>query len=657
MKKFILPFIVISGILLAWSVFFAGEQTAAKLYWFIPDGMRADPQLFSVFKWAQEGKLPNIKKMMDNGAYGYSIPVFPSHTPTNFATLFTGATPLVHGIADGPMHIEGYPLAKPSAAGFSSVTKKVPPVWTLFEELGKKVVLLSIPGSTPPELEQGITIRGRWGGWGADTNKMVFEPKEKLEERKSAGRAFRLFFLGTPLTQFVDKTTAEGWTGTPNSFSPAKEAVLSAHGLPVYAYIYDSTDDGVVNYDHIIFALDKNGSSGFVTLAEGQWGDWMPVQLRYQDSSYDSDIKIKLIKLWDTSTFRVTVLYNTLNRFITMPSSIAKELTEGVGPMVDFADDWPAQLMYEPEDKQTFLEEAKMSLEWHRDAVPFVFQNYKPDVFIQDTYTPNQMLESRWWMRYVDPTSKEYDPQQAPAAWNDILAMYQGLDAIIGQALESGDKDSLFVLSSDHGVCPLHRTVNLNNLFASKGWLKFTVNPQTGEPTVDWEKTKVVYLKMAHVYVNPEGLGGDWHRGQGPEYEALRQEVISTLLSLKDVNGIKPVQNAIPWEEAPQFFELPTDRIGDIVLEGTVGYFWSEEMDNSLSVYEDPLNSGYKQSVDAKKNDCMWAPFVVMGPGVKKGGQLSAPISHIDQLPTILDLMGIDIPSYVEGRVVEEMKR
>lgn len=81
-------------------------KKAEKLYWFIPDGTRAEPDMFTVFKWAEEGKLPNIKKMMDNGAYGYSIPDFPSHTPTNFASLLTGAHPRVHGISDGPMHVE-----------------------------------------------------------------------------------------------------------------------------------------------------------------------------------------------------------------------------------------------------------------------------------------------------------------------------------------------------------------------------------------------------------------------------------------------------------------------------------------------------------------------------------------------------------------------
>lgn len=28
-----------------------------KVYWFIPDGMRAEPNLFNVYQWAKEGKL------------------------------------------------------------------------------------------------------------------------------------------------------------------------------------------------------------------------------------------------------------------------------------------------------------------------------------------------------------------------------------------------------------------------------------------------------------------------------------------------------------------------------------------------------------------------------------------------------------------------
>ena len=627
------------------------KQQATKLYWFIPDGMRADPDEFTVYLWAQQGKLPNIKKMMDEGVYGYSMPVFPSHTPTNFATLLTGTYPLIHGIADGPMHIEGYPLDKPSISGFASTAKKVSPIWTIMENNSKKVVLLAIPGSTPPELKNGITIRGRWGGWGADTHAIVFEPKEKLQERKSQGRAFRLFYLGQPLTSFVDKKTAAGWTNVPLSYSPALETVMNAYGTNFYAYIFDSTDDGKINYDKVTFGLSKD--QNFVTLQQGTWSNWYPVKLKFQNSTFDSQVKFEVIKLDDDGVFRIILFFNNINRLIVEPQQVADELTAGVGPMVDFPDNWPAQLVYEPEDKQALLEEINMSLDWHARATDFVFKTYKPDVFIQDTYTPNQMLESRWWHRYIDNTSKDYTPEKAEEAWKDILMMYKGLDDIIGEAMKNADENTLVVLSSDHGIAPLHRQVKLNNLFAQKGWLNFTTDPVTGEPTVNWNKTKVVFLKMAYIYINPNGLAGPWKRASGPEYEKLRNEVIEALENLTDSDGTKPLVKAVKWEDAPSVYQLPTDRIGDLVVEVKKGHQWLEEMDKSLTIFIDPLPSGYKQANDPTDKS-MWTPFVMWGPGVKKGYQLSSTISNVDQMPTILHIMGIKIPDYVRGKVVTE---
>jgi len=325
-----------------------------------------------------------------------------------------------------------------------------------------------------------------------------------------------------------------------------------------------------------------------------------------------------------------------------------------VGPMVDFVDNWPNQLIYEPEDKQTFLEEAKMSLDWHRKAVSFIYSKYKPDVFIQDTYTPNQMLESRWWMGDVDKTRSNYSESKAESVWNDILWMYQQVDAIMGEAIKNADENTLIVLSSDHGIAPLHRQVKLNNLFAQKGWLKFKINNATGEPITDWNNSKVIFLKMCHVYINPNGLGGNWYRGNGTEYESLRNQVIDAINSLEDVDGTKPLVKAVKWEDAPQVFNLSSDRVGDIVLQARTGYQWLEEMDKNYTLFVTPLQTGYKQATDPTEK-VMWTPFVIMGPGVKKGFELKEPIRHIDQMPTILKLMGIEIPSYVQGRALTEI--
>ena len=300
------------------------------------------------------------------------------------------------------------------------------------------------------------------------------------------------------------------------------------------------------------------------------------------------------------------------------------------------------------------MEEARMSWQWHRKAVGYILEKWKPDVLIEDFYTPNQMLVSKWWLGSVDPQRKGYDAKKAKDSWKDLLEMYQGVDSIIGEVLEKADKNTLIVLSAEHGTAPLYKNTRLNNLFAKKGWLTFSVDKKTRKATIDWNKSKVVYLKMAHVYINPNGLGGDYKRASGTKYEALRKEVIAELETLKDSQGITPVSQIVKWEDAEKTFDLPSNRVGDLVLEATTGYRLWEEMTDDLALFTIPRATGYKEGVNPL-DPSIQTPFIIAGPGVKKGVVLNKAIKHIDQLPTILNLMKVSIPDYVEGRVVEEV--
>jgi predicted AlkP superfamily phosphohydrolase/phosphomutase len=292
-----------------------------------------------------------------------------------------------------------------------------------------------------------------------------------------------------------------------------------------------------------------------------------------------------------------------------------------------------------------------MSWDWHKRVVPVVVSEFKPDVFVHDIYTPNLMLESRWWYDAIHTKSRA----QAESEWRDIERLYKGIDDILGETMKNADDDTLVVFSSDHGVCHLKRLVKLNNLFAKKGWLKFSVDPKTGEAAIDWKNTKVIFLKMMNIYVNPKGLEGNWKRGSGPEYEKLRGEVLSLLRGLKDSDGKRPLQEALVWEEAQSKHHLPADRIGDIVLEAALNYFWYEEVDKKGEIFVKPKTSGYKQSIDPEKNQCMWTPVVFWGKGVKHAHQIANPIRHRDQLPTILKLMDKEIPPHVQGAVLQEI--
>ncbi|MFC2162130.1 alkaline phosphatase family protein [Candidatus Altiarchaeota archaeon] len=615
-----------------------GSKTAKKLHWFIPDGMRADPSLFNIFKWAEEGKLPNIKKLMDNGVYGYSIPTFPSHTPTNFATLLTGTYPKYHGVADGPMHVEGRPLLKPSVGGFSSVARKAPAIWSLLEDSGKKVVLLSMPGSTPPELKYGgITIRGRWGGWGADYHSLIFE-KNDSDQRKKLARGSRLFFLGYELTRFIEPDPGSDWPLT-----------LSGHGAVLHARIAG---------DSIEFS--KDGENVVASLGEGDWSDWIPVNFTWKDKTISSNVKVSVIRLDDDGFFRIRFLVDNLNQFIVYPGSVSNELKTEAGPMVDFVDNFPPQLIYYPEDKKAFLAERDLSFEWHKGAVDSVYDLYSPDVFIHDIYSPNQQLTSRWWLGYVDPTSKRYDhvnDTEREVLWAEVMDLYTHLDEVVGKAMANADEDTVIVLSSDHGATPLDRWIRLNNFFAEKGWLKYSIKPDTGEPVIDFANTKVLYLKMDNVYIHPDGLAGNWTRASGQEYEALRDEVITALDGLKHpTDEDKPIIGIVKWEDVEEFLDLPSDRVGDLVVANFPGFGFNEEITSDGQIFDDaPLKTGYKQAIFANDTKAMWTPFIISGPGVRKGVKLKEPISMVDQFPTIMTVLGQEVPDYVQGKVLTEV--
>ncbi|MFI5349251.1 MAG: alkaline phosphatase family protein [Elusimicrobiota bacterium] len=641
--------------LLAAALIVAGAvpaAAAARLYWFVPDGLRADPQVFDVFGWARQGKLPNIKKMMDQGAWGYSKPVFPSHTPVNFSALMTGAWPETNGVSDGPMRVEGYPLDKPSVNGFSSTAKKVAPIWKTLENAGLNVTLISIPGSTPPELDAGTVVRGRWGGWGADFHAINFETETAGVPKR--GLAQRLFYLGPELTRSISPKPAEGWSKEFSSQAPALEISMLAYGATVFAYVSGNVDLNH-NYRQVALSLDKK--TAFAHLRKSnEWSDWTPITLNWNGQSIDTNVKVCLIKLSPDGYVKLRLLFDVLNRTIVSPSETAAALEKSVGPMVDFPDNWPAQLNRLPEERAVLLSESNMALDWHRRAAARLLSVEKPDVLIQDTYVPNQMLESRWWMRHLDPQSPDYDstPEADRAARRDeMLKMYQGIDAVLGEALKNGGPDGIVAFSSDHGILPIKREVVLNNLFAKEGLLSFEIDPKTGEPLIDWAKSKVAFLKMIGVYVNPAGLAGPWKRGSGPDYEVLRSRVAALLAGLRD-GGAPVVDKTVPWENAHEL-HLPKDRVPDLIVAMKPGYALTEDMDKSGDILRLSVQSGYKQAVISDNEPRLWTAFVVMGPGVKKNFHIETPVSNIDQAPTLLKLLGVPAPSYTEGRVVSEM--
>lgn len=654
---------------------FRSETQQVRLYWFIPDGLRAEEDVFKLYEWAQKGELPHIAALMKNGSYGYSRPVFPSHTPTNFATLVTGEYPEAHGVADGAMRHLGYPLSVVLKGGFSSSAKKVPSIWNELEASGNLVSLLSIPGSTPPDLSQGVTIKGRWGGWGADIPALILHSSEDEELRKAMIGNKNVFGFGSELTRFTNTRDAIGWSIDEKTYSKKSEINMSNWDQELYALMVDSTDDQTVNYDKIIISADKK--TPLTEIKTNQWSDWLPVKVNWKIKDpqnknvpkkndlemkisaiqFDSSVKIKLIKLGNSKSFRLRMVYNNLNEYISEPSWVAKDMVSKIGPMVDFVDNYPPQLIYFDEDKNTFLEESQLSFDWHARAVSYLINDLKSNVVLHSIYSPNQMLTSRWWMPYLDPQSTKYNTVSEDVRnqkWDEVKSMYKNIDNIIGEIMQNADSNTYIVFSSDHGALPLDNEVLLNNLFASKGWLKYKFNVQAEEFEIDWDNSKVVFLQMDNVYINPKGLGGVYYRAQGDEYEKLRNEVTKTLLALRDpVTNTKVISGVWNWEDSKEL-KLPADKVGDLIVSNTSTYSVIEDITKDQQVIRHSLKGGYKQAV-LNDNKGLLTPFVISGPGIKQNHHIMNTINHVDQFHLIMNLLSEDKSKIKKSELLEEL--
>jgi len=645
-----------------------------KLYWFVPDGLRADPEVFNLFEWAEQGLLPNIRTMMRSGTYGYSVPVFPTHTPVNFATLFTGTRPLRHGVADGPIRVQGYPLKIIPRSGFSSIAKMIDPFWYTLEQAGLIVSLLSVPGSTPPEITQGHVVKGRWGGWGMEFPNMNFHSFHDEDFRRELGWNDKVFQVEKKLTEFVKGGEPAGWAEMPPSFSPAREINLRNWDTDLFALVTDSTDDGVENYDTAHFSPNKK--SKLFSLKPGEWSEWFQlvlayrVQKNYQEQvpqkleleqrlatlKFPTQTRVKVIQLGKKDQFRIRVLYDGLNESVTVPSTLSAQLRGAAGPMVDFVDNFPPQLIYFPADKQAFQDEMEMSFQWHERAQKYFLNQLRQDVFIHSVYSPNQMLTSRWWMNRLDPRGRDHaaTPEaERKVLWSEVKAMYQRIDAMLGEAMKSRPKDAYIVFSSDHGAIPLNFEVKLNNLFAKKGWLAFTKDA-TGTLKIDWPKTQVIFLNMNHIFIHPAGLGGDYRPAKGGDYERLRSEVVEALKNLRDGTGLAPLADIHLREQAHEW-GLPPERVGDLVIAAATGFGWIEDVSEDLEIFARALKGGYKQAVKPQQEQGLWTPFIIIGPGVRANHRLSRPISHIDQYPTVMELMNIKLSYRPDGGPVQEV--
>jgi hypothetical protein len=277
------------------------DDDAAKnnrVLFFTSDGLRQD----LAESYAQQGVMPAVATLLHRGVKasgGGLLTQAPPNTGAGWYSLATGAWPGVTGSTNNTFHINGQPFTSRTAA-FDPGVLQAESLAQAAERGGKKVAQIEWAGGRNAAINgPTVDFRAFFSGRGVATNFIgptddaAFVASFGLQFDHPAGFAGQAPFAGAAP---VDAT---GWTNAPRSFSPPKEMRLRVldFGVDKYglnAYIFDSTRDGKVNYNRVLFSPTKDAAAAVALLGRGQWAD---VKVKIVGGALDGKTAGMLIKV------------------------------------------------------------------------------------------------------------------------------------------------------------------------------------------------------------------------------------------------------------------------------------------------------------------------------------------------------------------------
>ena len=106
--------------------------------------------------WIKAGHLPTLARLQAEGAAGPLRSVLPVLSPSAWTSFATGVNPGRHGIYDFAQRApDSYRLRLITAADV-----KAPTLWRLLSDAGKRVVVVNVPMTYPPEPVNGVMVTG-----------------------------------------------------------------------------------------------------------------------------------------------------------------------------------------------------------------------------------------------------------------------------------------------------------------------------------------------------------------------------------------------------------------------------------------------------------------------------------------------------------------
>jgi predicted AlkP superfamily phosphohydrolase/phosphomutase len=284
---------------------------------------------------------------------------------------------------------------------------------------------------------------------------------------------------------------------------------------------------------------------------------------------------------------------------------------------------------------------------------------------------------------YLWPYHRKQDldgSQESKELHEAIYQFYIRLDEMIGELVEQAGPEASVVVMSDHGMGPIFsKNTHWNNWLFRKGFLSIqkstsrtpdgvllrlgiprdkigrlvrSIPMLSGSKVVQKAKTAqtaaIDYVGSKAYYVRIfDPVGGIRINAAGAERERLRDELIAAIKEVVDPATGKPIVRwALRREEC---YSGPyADSMPDIILVMHHEYGSSDRLSNYSAIVTD------RPTIGDPGGHHIEGIFIASGPEIAAQEKPLPNLKIEDVTPTVLHLMGLPIPTDMDGRVLTE---
>lgn len=616
-----------------------------KVYVIGMDGM-----MYTMYKrFVAEGILPNLKRLGDEGVLSESYSSLPAWTPTNWATLITGANTGTHTVSRWFLSVPEPRKERETLSAFVGAAVAAETVFEAADKAGLKSVAIHYPAASPSRAERAHTIDG-FGHPGYGTSPFEVTPSWAYTN-----------LSGIRNSTEVRLTGAEGWRNLPDSASPPLEFPIEivtkrqGENQVWLGLLLDTRGDG---YDEVAIYASRDGNHKLGSSAAGQWSPWMHREFIVEGTGMRSALRFKTMELTrDASRLHLYRSQVMALEDFTEPPQLGDELVSEFGPYLEHASVMP--YVWGNADLETCMEEIEYQCQWVAKAGKYLLEERGYSLL----YTHIHLLDyvNHHFLALVDPYCPEYDPEHAELGWDAYRRAYAAADRLFGTLLEGSDDDAAILIVSDHAAIPQARATDIYRLLIDKGFLVLKdssgrFDPNEDFDNVDLERSKVFFTPVRSYEIFITAQEGT------EEYERVQDEVLTLLRTWVDKEtGRCPIVVALPKKHAP-LLGFWGDQCGDIVFlmdDGYVSGYPSEDVPGQDPYVWVPESFGAHHGpylptarTDISTNSAF---FLGWAKGLKKGYE--RPVDRLgfmqqtDVVPIVCHLLGIDPPDQCQGAV------